>query len=46
MEIPAGTSDTCLFSIYQKSKLFPTYAEILDGIDVKITLEIEEDYSN
>ena len=45
MEIPPGTSDTCLFSIYQKSKLYPTYSEILNGIDVKIIFELEDDYS-
>ena len=45
MEIPAGTADTCLFSIHQKSKLFPTYQEILDGVDIKINIESEEDFS-
>ena len=45
MEIPAGTPNTCLFSIHQRSKLFPTYKEILQGIDFKVTIELEEDYS-
>ena len=46
MEIPPGTPDTCLFSIYQKSNFFPKYTEILEGIDIKINFELENDYSN
>jgi hypothetical protein len=45
MEVAPGTSDTCLFSIYQKSKLYPKYSEIMNGIDVKISFELEDDYS-
>ena len=29
MEVAPGASDTCLFSIYQKSKLYTKYSEIM-----------------
>ena len=45
MEIAPGTSETCLFSVYQKSKIYPKYSEILNGTDVKITFELDDDYS-
>lgn len=45
MEIPAGTADSCLFSIHQKSKLFPLYDEILDGVEIKVAIELDEDFS-
>ena len=45
LEIEAGKPETCLFSIYSKSRLFPSYQEIIDGVDIKIIMELEADYS-
>ena len=45
LEIDAGTPDTCLLSVYSKSSLFPSYAEILNGTDIKVIMELDDDYS-
>jgi hypothetical protein len=45
LEIDAGSVETCLFSIYSKSRLFPSYQEILDGVDIKVVIELDADYS-
>lgn len=45
LEIEAGSPETCLFSVNTKSSLFPTYQEILSGVDIKVFIKIDEDYS-
>jgi len=44
MEIEAGTSETCLLSVNSKSTLFPSYAEILNGTEFKVVMELDADY--
>lgn len=45
LEIEPGTPDTCLLSVYAKSSLFPSYNEILNGTDIKVIMELDDDYS-
>ncbi len=44
LEIEAGSSETCLFSVDSKASLFPTYAQILNGTDVKVVAKLDTDY--
>lgn len=43
--IEAGSPETCLFAVNSKSTLFPSYQEILNGIDIKVVFQLDADYS-
>ena len=44
MIIEAGTPDTCLLSVYSKSSIFPSYSEIMAGVEFKVVMELDGDY--
>jgi len=44
LEIEAGSAETCLFSVDSKASLFPSYAQILNGTDVKVVAKLDADY--
>ena len=44
LEVEPGTPESCLFSVYSKSSSFPTYKEILNGVDIKVVMELDAEY--